>query len=184
MKSTKELQFKSLYKNHKDKVYRLCLGFVKKKELANDLFQEILIKVWRHLDSFKGESDISTWIYRIAYNTALTFSARERKKDEKQTEIPSNQELSEPENYNSEQEIRIQMLYEAINGLPELDRVIATLLLENTSYKTIAEISGISENYVAVKVNRIKAALTQKLNPQAHGNQLQRYTTTLAKSKS
>lgn len=170
MKSTKELQFEALYQSHKDKVYRLCLGFVREKEMANDLFQEILIKIWRHLDSFKGESDISTWIYRIAYNTALTFSTREKKKDEKQTEMPLNLDLSEPENFNSDQEFRIQMLYEAINELPELDRVIATLLLENTPYKVIAEISGISENYVAVKVNRIKAALTQKLNPQPHGN--------------
>ncbi|HSF56141.1 MAG TPA: sigma-70 family RNA polymerase sigma factor [Algoriphagus sp.] len=170
MKSPKELQFEALYQRHKDKVYRLCLGFVREKEAANDLFQEILIKIWWNLESFKGESEISTWIFRIAYNTALTFSAREKKKDENHTEIPENLDLSEPENYHSEQEIRIQLLYQAINELPELDRVIATLLLENTPYKTIAEISGISENYVAVKVNRIKAALTQKLNPQPHGN--------------
>jgi RNA polymerase sigma factor (sigma-70 family) len=170
VKSSKELQFEGLYQSHKDKVYRLCLGFVRERELANDLFQEILIKIWRHLDSFKGDSDISTWIFRIAYNTALTFSAREKKKDEFQSEIPENLDLSEPENYAPELEIRIQMLYEAINELPELDRVIATLLLENTPYKTIAEISGISENYVAVKINRIKGVLTQKLNPQLHGN--------------
>jgi len=170
MKNSKNLQFEGLYKIHKDKIYRLCLGFVKEKELANDLFQEILIKIWRHLESFKGESEISTWIFRIAYNTALTFSDREKKKDEKQIEIPANLDLIDPENYSQEQEIRIQMLYEAINELPELDRVIATLLLENTPYKDIAEISGISENYVAVKVNRIKASLTQKLNPQPHGN--------------
>ena len=170
MKSSKEVQFEGLYQSHKDKVYRLCLGFVRERELANDLFQEILIKIWRHLDSFKGESDISTWIFRIAYNTALTFSAREKKKDESQTEIPENLDLCEPENFAPELEIRIQMLYEAINELPEIDRVIATLLLENTPYKTIAEISGISENYVSVKINRIKGVLTQKLNPQLHGN--------------
>ncbi len=170
MKSSKELQFENLYQSHKDKVYRLCLGFVRERELAKDLFQEILIKIWRHLDSFKGDSDISTWIFRIAYNTALTFSAREKKKDEKQAEFPINLDLIEPDNYGQEQEIRIQRLYEAINELPELDRVIATLLLENATYKTIAEISGISENYVAVKVNRIKGVLTQKLNPQPHGN--------------
>ncbi len=170
MKSQKELQFEGLYQSHKDKVYRLCLGFVREKELANDLFQEILIKIWRHLDSFKGESEISTWIFRIAYNTALTYSSRKKKKDEKQTEMSENLDLSEPEDYGQEQEIRIQMLYDAISELPELDRVIATLFLENTPYKVIAEISGISENYVAVKVNRIKTVLTQKLNPQPHGN--------------
>ena len=170
MKSQKELQFEGLYQSHKDKVYRLCLGFVREKELANDLFQEILIKIWRHLDSFKGESEISTWIFRIAYNTALTYFSRKKKKDEKQTEMSENLDLSEPEDYGQEQEIRIQMLYDAISELPELDRVIATLFLENTPYKVIAEISGISENYVAVKVNRIKTVLTQKLNPQPHGN--------------
>jgi RNA polymerase sigma-70 factor (ECF subfamily) len=170
MKNSKELQFEALYQSHKDKVYRLCLGFLKEKELANDLFQEILIKIWRHLDSFKGESEIGTWIYRIAYNTALTFSAREKKIEERHTEMPEHLDLSEPDSYATEQEVRIQLLYQAISELPEVDRVIATLLLENTSYKIIAEISGISENYVAVKVNRIKASLTQKLNPQPHGN--------------
>ncbi len=170
MKAQKEIQFEGLYQSHKDKIYRLCLGFVREKELANDLFQEILIKIWRNLESFKGESDISTWIYRIAYNTALTFTAKEKKMAEKQTEFPENLDLAEPENYSQEQEIRLQLLYRAISELPELDRIVATLLLEGTAYKTIAEISGISENYVAVKVNRIKSSLTQKLNPQTHGN--------------
>lgn len=170
MKAQKEIQFEGLYQSHKDKIYRLCLGFVREKELAHDLFQEILIKIWRNLESFKGESDISTWIYRIAYNTALTFTSKEKKKSEQQTEFPENLDLAEPENYSQEQEIRLQLLYRAISELPELDRIVATLLLEGTAYKTIAEISGISENYVAVKVNRIKNTLTQKLNPQTHGN--------------
>src|SRR5690606_9770644 len=172
-KSSKETQFEAIYRDHRDKVYRLCLGFVRDKDTADDLFQEILIKVWKHLDSFRQESDISTWIYRIAYNTALTFSAREKKLTGNQTELPEGLDLREPEIGSDEQEALIQRLYYSISELPELDRVIATLLLENTPYKTIAEISGISENYVAVKVNRIKATLTQKLNPQPHGNQLQ-----------
>jgi RNA polymerase sigma factor (sigma-70 family) len=170
IKSAKETQFEAIYQDHRDKVYRLCLGFVREKELANDLFQEILIKIWRNLDSFRQESEISTWIYRIAYNTALTFSAKEKRLTDNHTDIPEGLDLSEPESRNDEQEALIQRLYHSISELPELDRVIATLLLENTAYKTIAEISGISENYVAVKVNRIKATLTQKLNPHPHGN--------------
>ena len=166
MKQNKELEFENLYQLHKDKIFRLCLGFVKDRDLAYDLFQEILIKIWRHLDSFRSESDISTWIYRIAYNTAITFSAKEKRKQE-QLDFPQGMELAEPENKSQEQEIQIQRLYEAINSLPETDRVIATLLLENTPYKTIAEVTGITENYVAVKVNRIKTSLTQILNP--HG---------------
>jgi RNA polymerase sigma-70 factor (ECF subfamily) len=170
MKSQKELQFEGLYQSHKDKVYRLCRGFVREEALVHDLFQEILIKIWRHLESFKGDSEISTWIYRIAYNTALTFTTKEKKKADQQTEIPESLDLAEPESFSQEQEKQLQLLYKAISELPELDRIIATLLLEGTAYKEIAEISGISENYVAVKVNRIKATLTQKLNPQIHGN--------------
>ncbi|MFC5623232.1 RNA polymerase sigma factor [Algoriphagus winogradskyi] len=164
MKHRKDLEFENLYKTHKDKIFRLCLGFVKDRELAHDLFQEILIKIWRHLDSFRSESELSTWIYRIAYNTAITFSAKEKKKPE-QAELPNGMDLAEPENNSLEQELQIKKLYEAISSLAETDRVIATLLLENTPYKTIAEITGITENYVAVKVNRIKASLTQLLNP-------------------
>ncbi|WP_439489737.1 RNA polymerase sigma factor [Algoriphagus sp.] len=164
MKSQKELEFESLYNSHKDKIFRLCLGFVSDSALVQDLFQEILIRIWRHMDSFRGESSISTWIYRIAYNTALSYSAKEKKKPE-QAPLPPGMDLKEPENHTQEKESQIRKLYDAINSLTQTDRVIATLLLENTPYKTIAEVSGISENYVAVKVNRIKASLTQTLNP-------------------
>jgi RNA polymerase sigma-70 factor (ECF subfamily) len=80
-------------------------------------------------------------------------------------ELPESLHLIEPQYAHSELELQLHLLYQAIGELPELDRIIATLLLENTSNRGIAEISGISENYVAVKVNRIKATLTQKLNP-------------------
>lgn len=164
MKNSKELEFEILYNTHKDKLFRLCLGFAKDRALAHDLFQEILIKIWNHLDSFRNESTISTWIYRVAYNTAITFSAKEQKKPD-QTALPNGIDLAEAESNSQEQELQLQKLYKAINLLPETDRVIATLLLEDTPYKTIAEVTGISENYVAVKVNRIKSSLTKTLNP-------------------
>jgi RNA polymerase sigma-70 factor (ECF subfamily) len=164
MKSAKEIRFEEIYAQHRDRIFRLCLGFAK-GEVAQDLFQEILIKIWKHLDSFRGESEISTWLYRISYNCAITFSTKEKKLESKQNELPESLNLIDPEYVNSELELQLHQLYHAIGELPELDRIIATLLLENTSYRGIAEISGISENYVAVKVNRIKATLTQKLNP-------------------
>ena len=169
MKSKRELDFEFIYKSHKDKIYRLCLGFVRDKDQSKDLFQEILIKIWRHLDSFKGQSEISTWVYRIAYNTAITFATQQKKREDQKVEFPENLDLAEPDSGKHEQEIQLQRLYQAITELNELDRIIATLLLEGTAYKTIAEISGISENYVAVKVNRIKTHLSQKLNPSQNG---------------
>jgi len=164
MKNSKELEFENLYNIHKDKLFRLCLGFAKDSSVANDLFQEILIKIWNHLDSFRNESSISTWIYRIAYNTAITFSAKENKLAN-HAELPAEMELANPESTSLELEFQLRKLYEAINSLPETDRVIATLLLENNPYKTIAEVTGISENYVAVKINRIKSSLMKTLNP-------------------
>ena len=170
MKNQKERVFEEIYSSHKDRIYRLCKGFVKDEDQAKDLFQEILIKIWRHLDAFREESQISTWIYRIAYNTAITFSTKEKKQEERKSEMPAEFQWSDSDYPHSEMDQQIQLLYLAINELPELDRIIATLLLENSSYRTIAEISGISENYVAVKVNRIKTSLSKKLNPQTHGN--------------
>lgn len=164
MKNSKELEFENLYNTHKDKLFRLCLGFARDSSVAHDLFQEILLKIWSHLDSFRNESSISTWIYRIAYNTAITFSAKENNHPD-HTELINGMELADPESNSLEMEFQLKKLYEAINSLPETDRVIATLLLENTRYKTIAEVTGISENYVAVKINRIKSSLMKTLNP-------------------
>jgi RNA polymerase sigma-70 factor (ECF subfamily) len=170
MKNKKETQFEQLYESHKDRIYRLCLGFVKDEDQAKDLFQEILIKIWKHLDGFRNESEISTWIYRIAYNTAITFVTKAKKIDDKQTKIPIDLNLADTDYPNSKVDHQLNSLYQAINELPELDRIIATLLLEDSSYRVISEISGISENYVAVKVNRIKTTLGKKLNPLIHGN--------------
>ncbi len=164
MKTEQERLFIEVYHSHKDKIYRLCMGFVREKALADDLFQEILIKIWSHIGSFRRQSEISTWVYRIAYNTAITFSAKEKKNMNRHAPACT-MDIPDQESSGPEQERQLQKLYEAIGDLHETERVIATLLLENTPYKIIAEITGISENYVAVKVNRIKSSLTQKLNP-------------------
>ena len=168
MKNKKEIQFEQLYESHKDRIYRLCLGFVKDEDQSKDLFQEILIKIWKHLDGFRNESEISTWIYRIAYNTAITFVTKAKKIDDKHIEIPSELNLADADYPYTKVDQQLNFLYQAINELPELDRIIATLLLEDSSYRVISEISGISENYVAVKINRIKATLSKKLNPLIH----------------
>ncbi|MGO2358861.1 MAG: RNA polymerase sigma factor [Mesonia sp.] len=81
--NNKEHYFTQVYEQNKDKIYRLCLGFTGNACDANDLRQEILIKIWNNLNSFKGESQISTWIYRIATNTAILYSKRKGKFDTK-----------------------------------------------------------------------------------------------------
>lgn len=165
----KELDFRDLYEKYKDKVYRLCLGFVQDEDLAKDLFQEILIKVWNHLESFRGESEIGTWLYRVAYNTASKFADKEKRRFTKTTALPWDLDFEEEKSSSSQTEMELKQLYQAIAELPESDRLIATLLLEGMPYKTISEIAGISENYVAVKVNRIKSILSKKIT-RSYGN--------------
>ena len=76
---SKSDQFKSLYKNHKDKIYRLCYGYLHDKTGIDDLFQQVLLNIWENLDSFRGEAQLSTWVYRVTVNTTITYSKKHRK---------------------------------------------------------------------------------------------------------
>ncbi|WP_408039242.1 RNA polymerase sigma factor [Tenacibaculum amylolyticum] len=160
----KEDYFKQVYATSKNKIYRLCLGFMGNANDADDLFQEVLIKVWNNLNSFRQESSIETWMYRITTNTALLTLNRKNKLQQKktayQTDFP-HQELGEVQATDTEQEVK--KLYAAISSLKEMDRIIIGLVLENCSYTDIANITGLTTSNVGVRINRIKKTLTKKL---------------------
>ena len=132
---------------------------------AEDLFQEILIKVWNNLESFRAESTINTWVYRIATNTALDYLNKNKKakKRSKHLEI-ENLGSKNSENKPFYEEEKIKRLYQTISTLKEMDKIIISLLLEQCSYSEIAEITGISISNVGVRINRIKKTLAKKLN--------------------
>lgn len=160
----KEAEFKQVYEASKDKIYRLCLGFMGNKNDANDLFQEVLIKIWNNLDGFRNESNINTWIYRITTNTALLSIHKANKTGHKHIAvIPENIKAESFEKNELFKQESINKLYIAIASLKEIDRIIISLLLEENSYKTIAEITGISTTNVGARINRIKKALAKKL---------------------
>lgn len=161
----KEQKFKQVYEQSKDKVYRLCLGFMGNKTDADDLFQEVLIKVWNNLDTFRNESNIDTWIYRITTNTALLTLNRKTKLNKKEIDYQPNIPHYEIENLNStDREQEVKKLYKAISLLKEIDRIIIGLLLENCSYDDISNITGLKTSNVGVRINRIKKTLSKKLN--------------------
>lgn len=148
--------FEEIYKSYWQKIFRLCMGYVNDHNLAQDLTQETFISVWEQLPKFRNESSIGTWIYRIASNNCL-------RQIEKQNRFPKAQlplNLMEENQHNIEP--RIQFLYKCIAELPEIDRIIISLELEDIKQAEIARIVGLSEANIRVKICRIKEKLTQK----------------------
>ena len=125
----------------------------------DDLFQEIVIQVWRSIPAFRRESSISTWLYRIALNTAIKWTKKEKKYAGAET-LDNVQHLLQ-ENRTPIDE-RLSWVYAEIYKLDEIDRSVALLLLEGFSYKEMSAILGISESNVGVKINRIKKQLIAK----------------------
>ncbi len=126
----------------------------------DDLFQEITIQVWKSIPNFKGDSSEATWIYRVALFTAITWTRKEKKHQTGKESI-TGMELIQSEN-EAQTDPRLDWLYEQIARLSKIDRSLTLLLLDGYSYKEMAEILGISESNVGVKINRIKKSLTQK----------------------
>ena len=164
MKNDKQTYFKEIYQANKDKIYRLCLGFTGNVTDADDLLQEVLLKVWNNLDGFKGESKIETWVYRVATNTALLFVNRKKRSQNKWNETQSEQLIFKTEDHDPTIDLQINQLYEAISKLKEIDRIVISLLLEDKSYKEISEITGLQANHIGVKINRIKKDLKKLMN--------------------
>lgn len=160
----KEKYFDQIYVDLKDKIYRLCLGFMGNTTDADDLFQEVLIRVWKSLDSFRQESSINTWVYRITTNTALLSINKINKSRYRETNLLPNNLKTEPTQvFESDKQDQIKKLYQAISTLKEIDRIIISLLLEDNTYKEIAEITGISASNVGARINRIKKKLITKI---------------------
>lgn len=129
-----------------------------------DVFQEILAQLWKSFPSFRNESKVSTWIYRVALNTAISFYRKERKVPEKEL-IQNSLLLSEEIHFEEEQRAQIAFLYKAINKLTKVEKAIILLYLEEKSYEEISDIMGITITNVGVKINRIKSKLKKILNP-------------------
>jgi RNA polymerase sigma-70 factor, ECF subfamily len=149
--------FEEIYKTYWQKIFRLCMGYVNDHEMAQDMAQETFIIVWEQLPKFRNEASISTWIFRIASNNCLRHI-------EKQNRFPK---AAMPINLREEEkqedfEPKIQFLYKCISELPETDRVIISLELENVKQAEIASIVGLSEANIRVKIHRIRERLTKK----------------------
>lgn len=153
---TLEQQFNELVRQNKSTIYSVCYMFSDNQEEVADLFQETLINLWKGYSSFRGDSAASTWIYRVAMNTCISF---DRKKHHHTEALSMDLNLFASSKDRDTQQV--QQLYNRIHNLSVVDRAIVMLWLENLSYEEIGQIVGISAQNVSVKLVRIKEQLKQ-----------------------
>ncbi|SDQ01258.1 RNA polymerase sigma-70 factor, ECF subfamily [Mucilaginibacter sp. OK268] len=156
------MSFEEIYDTYYSKIFRLCMGYMNDHDWAQDVTQETFITVWQKLSQFRNESTIGTWIYRIASNHCLRQLEKQSKMPK--GEMPVQLEDKPPPDTDSQ----VQLLYKCIAELPEIDRIIISLELEDVKQAEIANIVGLSETNIRVKVYRIKEKLSQKFKKYEH----------------
>jgi len=164
MKNVKEKQFEELVKQYKRTIYSVCYMFSRDNEEINDLFQEILVRLWLGFDQFEQRSSVNTWVYRIALNTAINSDKRAKRRPQT---VPLSTDIDpyDPQDSSLEQ---VRQLYELINQLDVMDRGLVLLWLEGIGYDEIAAIMGITVANVGIKLHRIKEKLVQKSKSVTH----------------
>lgn len=146
-------------------IHKVCSMYCRDPEERKDLFQEIVLQLWRSYPTFKHESKVSTWMYRVALNTAVSSFRKDSRRphhgslSDMELDIPAMPDTS------PEYELKIKYLYAAIDQLSQVEKAIVMLYLEERSYDEMAEIIGITKTNVGVKLNRIKAKLEKLLTP-------------------
>jgi RNA polymerase sigma-70 factor (ECF subfamily) len=159
-----EQEFVQLISEHQGLIHKVCHMYTREEQARNDLFQEIVLQLWRAYGSFRGQAKITTWMYRVALNTAISGLRKEKRRP--QTGELDPQVLQLPQaSYDPDQEEKRRYLYRAIAQLSEVEKAIVMLYLEEHSYDEIAEVIGITRNHVGVKLNRIKAKLAKLITP-------------------
>jgi RNA polymerase sigma-70 factor, ECF subfamily len=156
-----EKEQKDIFENwlhqHKALLFKIIRAYAFTETDRDDLFQEITIQVWNSIPTFRQESSVTTWLYRISLNTAIKWTRKERKHNEAKESIDTIEHILHESKIQVDD--RLIWLYEEISRLDEIDRSITLLLLEGFSYKEMAGIIGISESNIGVKINRIKKHL-------------------------
>ncbi len=162
----KELEhsFVELLEKHQNIIHKVCRLYTNSYDAHNDLFQEITIQLWKAYPKFRGDAKFSTWMYRVALNTAITLYRKTKKRvstqgfDDVQFKIKA-------EEYDDTEEQQLRIMYKAIQQLNDIEKALVFLYLEDKNYKEISETMGISEVNARVKMNRVKTKLRTILNP-------------------
>lgn len=167
MKETKEEQFKKIVAENGDRITRICRYYNPDEEDQKDMVQEILINIWNSLAKFRGESAVSTWIYRIAVNTSLSFTGKafRHMKMQINTDQQNLNILLDDDELEAKinREADLEQLQTHLNQLSVIDKALISLVLEGLCMREIADIIGLTEPNVKVKIHRIKEELARNL---------------------
>lgn len=153
-----ETQFVQLIDQHQGIICKICRLYRDSKEDREDLFQEIVYQLWKSVPAFEGRSKFSTWMYRVALSTALAAFRKKTPDIIYTSTVPDDHDSGQGE------EEQMEQLFKALRKLNDADKALITLYLEDLGYQEIAEITGITETHVGVKLNRIKKKIQQLLN--------------------
>ena len=163
----KEQEFLKRIESHKGILYKVSKMYMDNRDDQQDLFQEIVCQLWKSYDTFRNESQFSTWMYRVAVNTAIVFLRKEKRKVDKY-EIAS-ENIKDDEGDSHIKESQLDHFYKAVQKLEKIDKAIIFYQLEGFSHKEIGENLGISEGNARVKLNRAKEKLKEIIKNQGYG---------------
>ena len=164
MQTDLESKFLSDFEKNQNIVHKVCRIYTNHQDAHNDLFQEIAIQLWKNYAKFRGEAKFSTWMYRVALNTAISLYRKSSKRIKTQDISELTFKIQSRE-YDDTEEIQLKALYQAIKTLSDIDRALIFLYLEDKPYREIAATLGITEVNARVKMNRAKDKLKKILNP-------------------
>lgn len=163
----KEQDFLTRIEKHKGILYKVSKMYMDNHDDQQDLFQEIVCQLWKSYDSFRNESQFSTWMYRVAINTAIVFLKKEKRKVDKYEIVSEN--IKEETDDSEIKESQIEHFYKAVQKLEKIDKAIIFYQLEGFSHKEIGDNLGISEGNARVKLNRAKEKLKEIIKNQGYG---------------
>ena len=164
MKNDLEQRFVAQLEENQNIVHKICRMYTYDQQSHKDLFQEITIQLWRAFPKFRGDSKFSTWMYRVALNTAITLYRKKKRSIKTQDYEAISFKISD-EPYDDQTEQQLYVMYTAVKELNDIEKALVFLYLEDKNYKEISETLGITEVNARVKMNRIKTKLRNILNP-------------------
>jgi RNA polymerase sigma-70 factor (ECF subfamily) len=168
----REQQFREAFRENSQRIFRICSHFFIDNDDKNDAYQETLIRIWENLPSFRGNARLSTWIYRVAINTCLSHIRSEKKRNnliEPGIDPETLQVLQIPDDDQRIEEQKTSFLRQFMMNLSVADRTLVSLYLEDLSTREMAEITGISEANVRVRIHRIKDRIRNEWEEKQHG---------------